>query len=134
VVLDPELPDAELAGQVVGPDEPGEAGLHVGARGDVGGHRQQGLVAPDVLRSGLDLGPGHLGELVADLQGAEALLAGVRRTEWLRGAALTTDEVHGVAEGTLADRGRGGQDAAGGAHEGSPSHLPRWPTLGPGRN
>ncbi len=124
VVLDPEVLDAELATEVVGLDQPGEAGLHVGARGDVGGHRQQLLVAPDVLGAGLDPGAGDRREVVADLQGAEALLAGVEGTEVLGGAALAAHEVDRVAEGAGTGGGAGtGNDR--GAQRNPPSHLPR---------
>src|SRR5664279_5009386 len=75
VVLHPEVLHAERAPEVVGLDEPGEAGLYVRAGGDVGRHRQQRLVAPDVRRPRLDLRAGDGREVVADLERAEALLA-----------------------------------------------------------
>ena len=106
VVLDPECLDAERAAEVVGAEQPGEAGLGVGARLDVVGHGQQRLVAPDVGRPGLDLGAGDAPArlvVVPDLQRPEALRTGVRRPELDLVPALAADQGAGVAEGAVAD-------------------------------
>ena len=124
VVLDPEPLQADLAGEVVGAEQPGEAGLGVGALGDVGGHRQERLVAPDVRRAGRDLLAGHGREVVGDLERAEALGTRVVRPELDLVATLAARQRPGVAERALAQGGGPGLcDQR--AHEGPPSHLPR---------
>ena len=92
VVLDPQGVDAELAAEVVRLEQPGEAGLGVGALLDVVRHRQQRLVAPDVARAGLDLLAGDGREVVGDLERAEALRTGVVRAEVDLVAALAAGE------------------------------------------
>ena len=105
VVLDPQVREAELAGQVVGLEQARVTGLHVGAGLDVVRHRQQRLVAPDVGRAGLDLLAGDGREVVHDLERAETVDADVERSELLRRSALATGQVRGVPEGPCADRG-----------------------------
>ncbi|GAA3050327.1 hypothetical protein GCM10020000_33900 [Streptomyces olivoverticillatus] len=61
VVLDVQpARHAELAGEVVGLDELGEAGVEVRLVRDVGGDGQQRRVPPDVRRTGLDAAPQRL--------------------------------------------------------------------------
>ena len=132
VVLDPQSAQAQLAAQVVRPDQPGEPGLQIAAGADVGGDREQVAVAPHVGRPRLDPGAGHRGEVVADLQRAEALGARVGGAERLGGATLTADQRGGVAERARAGRDGDGQDRR--AHGRPPSHLPRRPALGAGRS
>ena len=123
VVLDPQRPHAQLAGQVVRGNQRGAARLEV--RGVAHGRRdrQQVLVAPDVLRAGLDRGPGDGAELVGDLERAEALAAGVERAERHGRAALAAGQVAGGAEiGTTGDGHGGRRGGCGtGRHEQSPS-------------
>ena len=102
VVLDPQVVDAELAAEVVGLEQPGEAGLHVGALLDVVGHRQQRLVAPDVGRARGDLLAGDGREVVGHLERPEALRTRVVRAERDLVAALAAGQGAGIAEGTLA--------------------------------
>ena len=109
VVLHPELAQAQLAGQVLGVDEPGVAGLGVREAGHVHRDGQQWLVAPDVLGTGLDLFPRDGRELVPDLQRTEALHTGVERAEFGLRATGATAQVRTVAEGTFTDRVRGGR-------------------------
>src|SRR5204863_9626309 len=99
VVLHPGPTQAELACQVVGTDEAGEPRLGVRDGRDVGADREQVGVAPDVLGPELDLRPADVREVVADLERAEALRTRVEGSEGLFGAALTTDETSGMAEG-----------------------------------
>src|SRR5690606_15531838 len=93
----------ELAREVVGLEQAGEARLGVGAGLDVGRDRQQRLVAPDVGRAGLDVASGQRRELVGDLERSETLRTGVRGTQLDLGTTLTTRQGGGVAERTLAD-------------------------------
>src|SRR6478672_4072563 len=139
VVLHPQVVDAQLAAEVVRLEQPREAGLHVGALLDVGGDREQRLVAPDVARPGLDLLAGHGREVVGDLERPEALRTRVVGTEVDLVAALAARQRPGVAEGALAERvARGG--AGGGCLLGDDSAhevlLLIFPgaSLAPGRN
>jgi len=87
-------------------EQPGVAGLGVGALLDVVGDGQQRLVAPDVGRAGLDLGAGDAAArlvVVPDLERSEALRTGVVRAELDLVAALASDEGTRVAEGAVAD-------------------------------
>lgn len=120
VVLDPDLADPERAGQVVGLDQPGQAGLGVRVLLDGRGDRQQVLVAPDRLRTGLDGGAGDLREVVGHLEGAETA-----RTRELRGerglvAALAARESARGAQVV----GRGGFGRSSESHEISSSVPP----------
>ena len=65
---------------------------------DVGGHRQQLAVAPDRLGPGLDRLAGDAGEVVGDLERAEALRAGELGGERDLVAALATGQGPGRAE------------------------------------
>ena len=98
VVLHPQLPDAERPGQVVRLDQPGEAGLGVAVLLHGARHRQQVLVAPDRLRSGLDRRPGHLREVVGHLERPETPGAGELGGQRHLVAALPAGERAGRAE------------------------------------
>ena len=119
--------------EVVGLEQPGEAGLHVAAAGDVGGHREQRLVAPDVLGAGLDLLAGHRREVVADLERAEALLTRVERAERLGGATLAADQPVALPKAPSRSCARSRCRTRTMCSRRPPSHLPRGPTLGAGR-
>ena len=111
------------------------------------GHRQQRLVAPDVLRAGLDLGPGDVGEVVADLRAGRST-PGRRRTGRAAGWRGTRDRPGATAlpkaPSRTAVRARTGR--CGCAHEGasfssSPvadsrrgTELAPWPRAGPDRD
>ena len=105
VVLDPEVLEAELGGEVVGLEQPRVAGLEVGAQLDVVGDGEQGLVAPDVGGPGFDLLAGDGREVVLDLQRTKTLVTRVVRAELSGGAALATDQLDGIAEGSVAEGG-----------------------------
>jgi hypothetical protein len=118
IVLDPEPAHAQLLGQVVGPDQFGVARIHVRGLRDVGRHRQQVGVPPDVGRTGLDPlleGVAAQGELVGHLERPETLHTGVVRAEFDAVAALATGQRDG---GTQIDAGRGGGGPGGGQHRG----------------
>ncbi len=141
VVLHPQLGDAQLAAEVVGRQETGEARLGVGAGLDVVRHRQQRLVAPDVARTGLDLLAGDRREVVGDLQRAEALGARVERAQVDPMTTLATGQRGGVPEGALAEPGRGRLRRRGGGRRPlrsqrrswiPPSHLSRATLAGVG--
>ncbi len=88
-------------------------GLRLGSSPAYAATGQQARVAPDVLRTGLDALARHVDEVVADLEGAEALDARVGRTEAVGGAALATGETRGRAEvghGRCSVEIRGGGD------------------------
>ena len=78
--------------RLCGLEQPGEAGLGVGALLDVVGHRQQRLVAPDVARAGLDLLAGDGREVVGDLERPEALRTRVVGAELDLVPALATGQ------------------------------------------
>ena len=106
IVLHPQGFHPELAGQVVGADELGAAGVHVRGVGDAGRHRQQRRVAPDGLGAGLD--PPAQGrpvqrEVVGDLERTEALGTRVEGAEIDAVSALATGERDGGAEIDAAD-------------------------------
>ena len=144
VVLDPQPAHPERGGEVVGAVQPGPARAEVGRPGGrVGGHGQQRRVAPDGLRSGLDLLPGHGAEVVADLERPEALLAGIAGAELVSLGALAADKCNGWAEGTGAGCRVDGHDITGvdaqaGHGRGLSPHLSRGRThgtdLAPGAN
>ena len=94
VVLQPQLAEAELGGQAVGPHQRGEAGAQVD--GAVVDRRQQVGVAPDRRRAGGDglprRGRGDLLVVVDDLEGAEAPLTDMERLGREGVAALPTPQ------------------------------------------
>ena len=81
VVLDPELLQTEIVGEVAGVDQPGETGIGGTEGGDVGWDRQQRGISPDAPRARLDLLAGDGRERIADLERTEALHTGVERAE-----------------------------------------------------
>ncbi len=103
VVLDVQTAgDAQLAGEVVGLDQLGEAGVQVRLVRDVGGDGQQRRVAPDVVGAGLDPLPQALRvaarQVVGDFERPETLLAGEDRAEREALAALAAGQRGGGAE------------------------------------
>lgn len=118
--------DAQLGGEPVGLDELGETGVQVGLVGHVRGDRQQRGVAPDVVRTGLDLLPQALGvaarQVVGDFERPETFLAREDRAEREARAALAAGQRGGGAQsdggGVFGDLHSHGGEAL------SP-HLPR---------
>ena len=94
VVLEPQLAQAQLGGQPVGPHQGGEAGAQVD--GAVVDGRQQVGVAPDRRRPGRDRLPGGGGGdglvVVGDLERPEAAVAHVERLRREGAPTLTTSE------------------------------------------
>ena len=88
VVLHPHGLGTEGSGEVVGSNQLGEAGLQARTPRGSGDDRQQRLVTPHRIGAGLDLLAGDCRSVVRDLEGAEALEAGVARIEWVQCAAL----------------------------------------------
>ena len=130
VVLDVQRAQAELAGQVVGRDEPGPARVQVRLGRDVGRDRQQRSVAPDVGGPRRDQLAGHgaaLREVVGDLQRPETLAHRRSAGRAAARAALAAGERDGGAERRRWWSGRGCVSG----HEARPfPHLPRRRSAG----
>ena len=101
VVLEPDLPQAELGGETVGPHEwrPADRQRCITRRID----RQQRRIAPDRRRPGRDRLPGDLGAhgrvVVHHLERAEAPLTGVDRGNRERLGALSAPQRFDVSHG-----------------------------------
>ena len=100
-------------GEVVGADQLGAAGVDVRGVGDVGGHRQQRRVAPDVVRAGLDL---RAQGLAAERRSRTRPRAG-RSTRYRRRAGRVRRGVR-TRDRTARRRGRGRRRAAGPERDG----------------
>src|SRR5205807_4826241 len=95
VVLDPQLAEAEGAGEALGPHQRGEAGAEVDGAAPVG--RQQVGVAPDARRALGDLLPGHRRPdgvvVVGGLERPETPLADVERRHLVGASAFPATEL-----------------------------------------
>ena len=108
VVLDPQRAHAEFAGEVVGAHQLRHAGLEVRGVDHVRRHRQQLLVAPDVVRAGLDRLAGDARVVVGHLERTEALFARVTGADRILRATLATRQRGGGSQDSGSGKGRDG--------------------------